>query len=83
MRIRNVVLLVVCLLALSVMAVACQPEAVQVEVTRVITQIQTSVPEEIEVEIPVEVTRIVTESATRCENSSHPSAFLPRILCNP
>jgi phosphonate transport system substrate-binding protein len=64
MRIRNVVLLVVCLLVLSVVAVACQPEAVQVEVTRVITQIQTSVPEEIEVEIPVEVTRIVTEIQT-------------------
>jgi phosphonate transport system substrate-binding protein len=41
---------------------ACQPQAV--EVTRVVTEIQTAIPQVEEIEIPVEVTRIVTEIQT-------------------
>ncbi len=50
---------VAALLVLSVVAVACQPDTVEVEVTRVVTETQ-----EVEVEVPVEVTRVITEVVT-------------------
>jgi phosphonate transport system substrate-binding protein len=62
MKQKHLVLFVTGLLVLLAVAVACQPETV--EVTRVVEQIQTVAPEEVEVEVPVEVTRIVTEVQT-------------------
>ncbi len=56
---------IVGLLVLSVALVACQPQTVEVEVTRVVTETeQVEVPVETEVEVPVEVTRVVTETVT-------------------
>ncbi|MEM7798777.1 MAG: hypothetical protein AAF633_06285 [Chloroflexota bacterium] len=46
----------------TVLIVACQPQTVEVEVTRVVTEIET-VSEEVE----VEVTRVVTEMETVTE----------------
>ena len=62
MRKKSVVWFIALLLLLPVVMAACQPEAV--EVTRVVTEIQTAVPQVEEIEIPVEVTRIVTEIQT-------------------
>lgn len=58
---RSLVWLVIGLLVLSVALVACQPQTVEVEVTRVVTE-----TEEVQVEVPVEieVTRVVTETVT-------------------
>jgi phosphonate transport system substrate-binding protein len=56
---RNSKWLLVCLLILGIALVACQPETQEVEVTRVVTEVQ-----EVEVEVPVEVTRVVTEVQT-------------------
>ena len=52
-------LLVISMLALSAFLAACQPQVVEVEVTRVVTEVQ-----EVEVEgemVEVEVTRVVVE----------------------
>ncbi len=57
--------LIVGLLVLAVALVACQPQTVEVEVTRVVTETEeVEVPVEVEVEVPVEVTRVVTETVT-------------------
>ncbi|HEX6387203.1 MAG TPA: PhnD/SsuA/transferrin family substrate-binding protein [Anaerolineae bacterium] len=64
MRKKSILLFIAILLLLPAVLAACQPEAVQVEVTRVVTEIQTAVPQVEEIEIPVEVTRIVTEIQT-------------------
>ncbi|MCB0036822.1 MAG: PhnD/SsuA/transferrin family substrate-binding protein, partial [Anaerolineales bacterium] len=54
------------LLVMSLAAVACQPQTV--EVTRVVTETVTeTVTEEVEVEVPVEVTRVVVETETVTE----------------
>ena len=62
MRKKSIVWFIALLLLLPVVMAACQPQAV--EVTRVVTEIQTAVPQIEEIEIPVEVTRIVTEIQT-------------------
>lgn len=60
---KRIVWFVIGWLLLSVVAVACQPQTV--EVTRVVTETtEVEVPVEVEVEVPVEVTRIVTEVQT-------------------
>jgi phosphonate transport system substrate-binding protein len=51
--------LLLILLALMVAITACQPQTVEVEVTRVVTD---TITEEVPVEVIVEVTRIVTET---------------------
>ncbi len=57
--------LIVGLLVLAVGLAACQPQTVEVEVTRVVTEMEeVEVPVEVEVEVPVEVTRVVTETVT-------------------
>jgi phosphonate transport system substrate-binding protein len=62
---RKLILLVVGLLLLTVALSACQPQTVEVEVTRVVTETQTQVEEvEVPVEVEVEVTRVVTEVQT-------------------
>ncbi len=53
--------LIVGLLVLAVGLAACQPQTVEVEVTRVITETEEVA---VEVEVPVEVTRVVTETVT-------------------
>jgi phosphonate transport system substrate-binding protein len=58
---RKITWLIVSLLILAVALVACQPQTVQVEVTRVVTEEK---PVEVAVEVPVEVTRVVTETVT-------------------
>ncbi len=55
--------LLISLLVLAVAMVACQPQTVEVEVTRVITETQ-EVEVPVEIEVPVEVTRVVTETVT-------------------
>lgn len=57
MRKTLVLLLLASLLVLALGA--CQPQTVEVEVTRVVTETS-----EVEVEVPVEVTRVVTETVT-------------------
>ena len=58
-------LIVSLLVTLAVALVACQPQTVEVEVTRVVTETEeVEVPVEVEVEVPVEVTRVVTETVT-------------------
>ncbi len=60
---KKVVWFVIMLTILAVLTVACQPEEVQVEVTRVVTQTE-EVEVEVPVEVEVEVTRVVTEVQT-------------------
>jgi phosphonate transport system substrate-binding protein len=62
MRKKSIVWFIALLLLLPAVMAACQPQAV--EVTRVVTEIQTAIPQVEEIEIPVEVTRIVTEIQT-------------------
>ena len=62
---RTVSLLAVFLLVFAVALVACQPETVEVIVTKVVTQTETVTEEvEVPVEVEVEVTRVVTETVT-------------------
>lgn len=65
---KRTILLLASLLIMSFALAACQPETVEVEVTRVITETEeVEVPVEVEVEVPVEVTRVVTETETVME----------------
>lgn len=60
---KKTLFLLFTLLALLITVAACQPQTVEVEVTRVVTD---TITEEVEVEVPVEVivevTRVVTET---------------------
>ncbi|GAB4265772.1 MAG: hypothetical protein Kow0080_06280 [Candidatus Promineifilaceae bacterium] len=56
---RKAIWLLVTAVLLLTFAVACQPQTVEVEVTRVITE---TVKEEVPVEVEVEVTRVITET---------------------
>jgi phosphonate transport system substrate-binding protein len=60
---KKIKYLLLSLVILAVVLVACQPEAVQVEVPVEVTRVVTETQEK-EVEVPVEVTRIVTETVT-------------------
>lgn len=58
---RRTILLLITVLAFTLALAACQPQTVEVEVTRVVTE---TITEEVEVpvEVEVEVTRVVTET---------------------
>ncbi len=63
MKRKTLLWLVIFMVVMPVILAACQPETVQVEVTRVVTETEeVEVPVEVEVEVPVEVTRVVTET---------------------
>ena len=62
MKRKQLVLFTLSILVLALFTTACQPEAVEIEVTRVITETA-----EVEIEVPVEVTRVVTEVETVTE----------------
>lgn len=56
---KRTILLLTVVLIMSLALAACQPQTVEVEVTRVITETEEVA---VEVEVPVEVTRVVTET---------------------
>lgn len=58
---KHHILFIVLLIGVLATAIACQPQTVEVEVTRVITETVTE-EVEVEVEVPVEVTRVVVET---------------------
>jgi len=62
MKRKQLILFALSILVLALFITACEPETVEVEVTRVITE-----TEEVEIEVPVEVTRVVTEVETVTE----------------
>lgn len=70
---RKAIWLLVTAVLLLAFAVACQPQTVQVEVTRVITE---TVKEEVPVEVEVEVTRVVTQTETVVETVTMEEAEL-------
>lgn len=70
---RKAIWLLVTAILLLAFAVACQPQTVQVEVTRVITE---TVKEEVPVEVEVEVTRVVTQTETVVETVTMEEAQL-------
>ena len=60
---KRTILFLAAVLVMSLALAACQPQTVEVEVTRVVTETEeVEVPVEVEVEVPVEVTRVVTET---------------------
>ncbi len=73
MSYRKAIWLLVTAVLLLTFAVACQPQTVQVEVTRVITE---TVKEEVPVEVEVEVTRVVTQTETVVETVTMEEAQL-------
>jgi phosphonate transport system substrate-binding protein len=75
---KRTILLLVTLLAFTLVLAACQPETVEVEVTRVITETVTEEVEvPVEVEVEVEVTRVVTETVVETVESEEAALGSP------